>query len=67
MSALSIPRSRKYVKFLAGRDEEEEDIKSIKMAEPMFHTVEELKPKRKFKGVVIGLKELRGTAHMPKW
>jgi hypothetical protein len=39
-----------------------------KVANSMYQTVDERTgQKKKFKGALVGLKELRGTSHMPKW
>jgi hypothetical protein len=66
-SPLSGPRSRQFVRFSVDNGEEGEYERDKKMAESMFNPDGEEKPKkRKRLGAVMDLKELRGTARMPR-
>ena len=61
-----MPRSRKYVK-MSLENEEERESRPRKMAESMFNPGESSPARKKKKlGAIIDLKQLRGTAHMPK-
>lgn len=64
MSALPIPRSRKYMKISPTNEEEEEE--ESKLANSILQNEEDKKHKKKLRGPTMDLKQLRGTIHMPK-
>jgi len=67
---LSLPRSSKYLRMTIPNEEEKEvefkSIKQIKMSESMFNPGEDLLKKKKKMGVMVDIRQLRGTANMPQ-
>ena len=68
---LSIPRSSKYLRMSIPNEEEREggfaSSRKAKMSESMFNPGEDpVQKKKKKMGVMIDIKQLRGTANMPQ-
>ena len=65
-----MPRSNKYMRLSACNEEEMQggflSPKKNRMSETLFEPAEQISKKKKFK-VLVDLKQLRGTSHMPKF